>query len=363
MVELIETFESISCPGCGSPVSPRLLACPSCRGLIHADRLNRLAATADAAAGQGDISAELAAWREALELLPPTTRQHQIISKKIVGLEKRLEADPKRATSKPFSKGSEPAGGGSAKGWKGAAGLGGISLILWKFKFVAILLATKLKFLLLGLTKASTFFSMFLSIGVYWTAFGAPLAIGLVVSIYIHEMGHVATLARYGHPASAPLFIPGLGALIRLRRDIPDPRQDARIGLAGPVWGLGAAIVAAIVYYATAMPIWGAIAQLGAWINLFNLIPIWSLDGGRAFRTLPRRRRRLAVVAIGVVWLLISSVDPGSKAEGMLVLIGAGAIFRSVAGEAPHEPDDAALATYIALVAALAALASLPVAL
>ena len=362
MVKIIEISESIACPACGAPVSPRLLACPSCRGLIHAERLNRLAASANTAAGQGDTGAQLAAWREALELLPPTTRQHQIISQKIVDLDKRLESDPKRPTSKPGAK-SSAAGGGSTKGWKGAAGLGGISLILWKFKFVAILLAGKLKFLLLGLTKASTFFSMFLSIGVYWTAFGAPLAIGLVISIYIHEMGHVATLTRYGHSASAPLFIPGLGALIRLRRDIPDPRQDARIGLAGPVWGLGAAIVAAVVYYATAKPIWGAIAQLGAWINLFNLIPIWSLDGGRAFRTLPRRRRRLAVLAIGVVWLFISSVDPGSKAEGMLVLIGAGAIFRSVAGEAPHEPDDAALATYIALVAALAALASLPVAL
>ena len=121
--------------------------------------------------------------------------------------------------------------------------LGTLALAAWKFKFLAFVVLGKAKLLLLGLTKASTFLSMFAMVGVYWTRFGFWFALGLVLSIYVHEMGHVAALARYGVPASAPLFIPGLGAVIRLKQDFTDPRQDARVGLAGPIWGLGAAVV------------------------------------------------------------------------------------------------------------------------
>ena len=102
----------------------------------------------------------------------------------------------------------------------------------------------KLKFLLLGLTKASTFVSMFAFFGVYWSIYGWPLALGLVLSIYIHEMGHVAMLRRLGIAAGAPMFIPGVGALVMLKQHVADPLTDAKIGLAGPVWGLGAALAA-----------------------------------------------------------------------------------------------------------------------
>ena len=91
----------------------------------------------------------------------------------------------------------------------------------------------KLKFLLLGLTKLSTFASMFGFIAVYWSIHGWPLAVGLAGSIYIHEMGHVAMLRRLGIQAGAPLFIPGVGALVMLKEHVTDPIVDARIGLAG----------------------------------------------------------------------------------------------------------------------------------
>ena len=114
---------------------------------------------------------------------------------------------------------------------------------LWKFKFLAVLLLTKAKFLLLGLTKASTFFSMMAAFGVYWTVFGGWFALGFVLSIYIHEMGHVAALMRYGVPATAPLFIPGVGAVIRLRQSFINPRRRcprrpgrADLGLRAPPW-------------------------------------------------------------------------------------------------------------------------------
>jgi Zn-dependent protease len=82
-----------------------------------------------------------------------------------------------------------------------------------------------------------TLLAMLASLGVYWTMYGWAFAAGLVISIYIHEMGHVAAIRRYGFPASAPKFIPGFGALIQLRGVRPPPVPDARIGLAGPLMG------------------------------------------------------------------------------------------------------------------------------
>src|SRR5207253_3148688 len=120
---------------------------------------------------------------------------------------------------------------------------------------VALVLLSKVKFLLLGLTKASTIISMFAFFGLYWSTFGWPLALGLVVSIYIHEMGHVAMLRRLGIASSAPMFIPGVGALVMLKQHVDDPRTDARIGLAGPVWGLGAGLAALGVHAATGVPV------------------------------------------------------------------------------------------------------------
>jgi len=174
-----------SCSRCGTQVAAAVLSCPSCGALVHAARLKQLAADAGAATAASDWSSALAAWREAIELLPPGTTQHGSISKKIAELGERLEQG-----------GSSGAAGGGHKGLlaKGVTGAGVLALLLFKFKSVALLVLTKGKLLLLGLGKSSTLFSMLLSLGVYWTAFGWKFALGLVLSIYVHEMGHVAVL-------------------------------------------------------------------------------------------------------------------------------------------------------------------------
>ena len=93
-----------------------------------------------------------------------------------------------------------------------AARIGAAALLIWKFKAVGLFLLTKGKLLLFGLSKGTTFFSMLAAIGVYWTIWGWKFALGFVLSIYIHEMGHVAAMRRFGLAATAPMFIPGFGA-------------------------------------------------------------------------------------------------------------------------------------------------------
>jgi Zn-dependent protease len=194
---------------------------------------------------------------------------------------------------------------------------------------------------------------MLLSFGVYIGVWGWKLAAGIVLSIYIHEMGHVAMLRHFGIPATAPMFIPGLGAFIRTRYYPKDIVADARVGLAGPIWGLGAALAAHALFLITAAPIWRVIAYYGALINLFNLIPVWQLDGAHGFRALTRKQRWWAVAAIGAAWLF--------SHQGLLLallLVGGWAAFR---GEAPERGDQRALLEYGFLVLVLSLLTALPV--
>ena len=237
------------------------------------------------------------------------------------------------------------------KGWWAALGLA-----LLKLKSVLFLVLAKGKLLLLGLTKLGTLSTMLLSLGVYWSAFGWKFAAGLIGSIYIHEMGHVSALQRLGIKASAPMFIPGFGALVRLRQKPGSPREDARIGLAGPLWGLGAALVAYGVYGATGWASWAAIARIGAWLNLFNLLPFWQLDGARGFHPLTRGQRLLAAAGIAVAWLFTR--------EGLLLLLLVLAVvqaFRPRPEGADGSGDRVALGQYLLLVGALSALCLLPV--
>jgi Zn-dependent protease len=334
-----------------------LLSCPSCRRLVHSDRLKTLAEEAESYEQAGDLSAALACWHEALMLLPPETRHYAVVGERIAELGYQAESTQEdSAPARPTLTTEPPDDQADASpGWsKGAAsGVSGtLALAAWKFKFLAFMVLSKAKLLVLGLTKASTFLSMFAMVGVYWSAFGFWFALGLVLSIYVHEMGHVAALARYGVPASAPLFIPGLGAVIRLRQDFTDPRQDARVGLAGPIWGLAAALACALVFALTQDKIWAALAQFGAFINLFNLMPIWQLDGSRAFRSLNRPQRWLAATALATVWAITE--------DGLVLLLMLVAAARALLDRPSSRPDRGALVQYIALVASLSLLTFSP---
>ena len=105
--------------------------------------------------------------------------------------------------------------------------------------------------------------------------------IGLIVLLFVHEMGHVLEAKRQGLPVSAPLFIPFLGAMITMREMPQDAWNEAKVAIAGPLIGsLGAAVIY-VAGVATDSNHLKALAFLGFLINLFNLLPVVPLDGGR----------------------------------------------------------------------------------
>jgi len=327
------------CPTCNTALPPSALSCPSCRRLVHAPELESLGQQAKQAEAAGALADARAAWARALPLLPPETLQYAAITARIAGLDERIA----RAAAPP------PAESAKQGPWaRRFARLGPLGVVLWKFKAIALFAAAKGKLLLLGLTNLGTLTSMLASLGLYWTWYGWRFALGFVLSIYVHEMGHVACLRRYGIAATAPMFIPGFGALVLLKQRPATRTQDARVGLAGPIWGLGAAIAAALIGALASSPLCYAVAHAGAWINLFNLIPVWQLDGGRGFNALNRRQRGIALAGALSMWVMTQ--------DSMLLLVSLGAGYRLFTKDAPDQPDRGALFQYAALIVLLSLL-------
>ena len=172
---------------------------------------------------------------------------------------------------------SSPARGGGLRRRIGSA-LAAVGALVAKF-FAAI------KGVLVLLPKAkllTTSGTALVSVAAYSLWFGWTFAIGFVVLLFVHEMGHVLQLRREGIKASAPMFVPFLGAVVMMRQMPDDALAEARVGLAGPVLGTAGAAVCLAIAEATNSDFFLALAYIGFFLNLFNLLPIVPLDGGRA---------------------------------------------------------------------------------
>jgi len=167
--------------------------------------------------------------------------------------------------------------------WRRAGGLIiAAGLLLLKF-------GAKLKVVLLLLPKLKLFTtsaSMLVSIGAYALIWGWQFGVGFVALLLVHEMGHVFQLRREGIKASAPMFIPFLGAVVAMKELPKDAAAEARVGLAGPVLGSLGALVPLGLYALTGNELFQALAFVGFFLNLFNLLPVLPLDGGRAMAAL-----------------------------------------------------------------------------
>jgi Zn-dependent protease len=165
----------------------------------------------------------------------------------------------------------EPAWRGLAR--KLAAPLVFLAAIVWKFKAVALAV---FKFKIF--TTAGT---MLVSVGAYALVWGWWFAVGFVLLLLVHELGHALEAKRQGLDVSAPLFIPFLGAAILLKEQPQDVWREFKIAAAGPILGSIGAAACLAVHAWSGRDFWLALAFVGFFLNLLNLAPIWQLDGGR----------------------------------------------------------------------------------
>ena len=198
-----------------------------------------------------------------------------------MSMESRSLPLPESPQAPPLRRDEEPQA--TKPAWRRALGL------LVAAGFLIIKFGAKLKGLLLLLPKLKLFTTsatMLVSVAAYALIWGWSFAAGFVLLLLVHEMGHVIQLRREGIKASAPMFIPFLGALVAMKELPKDAAAEARVGLAGPVLGTLGALVPLGLWALTGNELFQALAFVGFFLNLFNLLPVLPLDGGRAMAAL-----------------------------------------------------------------------------
>jgi Zn-dependent protease len=190
-----------------------------------------------------------------------------------------------------------------------------VGFLIFKFK-TAILAIFKLKIFV-------TAGSMLVSIAAYAWIWGWRFAVGFVLLLLIHELGHVLELRRQGVPASAPLFIPFLGAVVGMKQMPHSVWKEAQVALAGPILGSLAAAGLWAAGEATGSELLVALAFTGFFLNLFNLIPLSPLDGGRAVAAL-----HPAFWAVGLLLLLGLTIVSPNPILILVLVIGGMEVWR-----------------------------------
>ena len=140
-----------------------------------------------------------------------------------------------------------------------------------------LLLLSGLKFGKL-LTTGGT---MLLSVAVYALIWGWPYAVGFVVLLFCHEMGHFVAARQRGLHVGAPTFIPFVGAWIDLKEQPMNAETEAYVAMAGPLAGTLASVACYFLARSEGSDLLLAVSYSGFFLNLFNLIPVPPLDGGR----------------------------------------------------------------------------------
>lgn len=268
-------------------------------------------------------------WQQALELLPADSSQSAWVRDKLAEL---AQAAPGPGSDRKQT----PA-------WARRLGpLAPVVLFLLKGKVFLSLL--KIPFLLSFLAFA----------GIYWGLYGARFGIGFAVLILVHELGHFIEIRRRHLTADLPMFIPGFGAYVRWTAAGVTAETRALVSLAGPLAGACGAAVCALLWLRTQDRLWVALASFSAFINLMNLIPVWSLDGGQAITAIDRVGR----ICIALAALLCAAYF----SQPFLLLVAGGAAYRAFGKETPAgmpARDYGVSAYFIALLVGLTYLSTL----
>src|SRR5215467_9154198 len=147
-------------------------------------------------------------------------------------------------------------------------------------------LFAKVKFVLPILLKSGG--TMLVMVWVYMQLWGWQFALGFVLLLLVHEMGHLIAARKFGLKVGAPVFIPFMGAFIALKEAPRNAWMEACVGIGGPLLGSAGALVCHALGEFFAAPIFFALAWFGYFLNLFNLTPVGFLDGGRIVTALSR---------------------------------------------------------------------------
>jgi Zn-dependent protease len=174
---------------------------------------------------------------------------------------------------------------------------------------IAVALAAGGKFIVLALPMLKMSASMLIAFGFYAMEFGWQFGAGVIILIFIHEMGHLIAARMVGLKVSLPLFIPFFGARILLKEMPRNAWIEAIVGIGGPLLGSVGAVAAAACYFFTGNQLFLVLGYFGFFINLFNLVPIIPLDGGR----------------------IVSAISPWLWVIGLLILIPY-LVYRALSG-------------------------------
>lgn len=177
------------------------------------------------------------------------------------GQQKTAEVTPDVTATKPRSR---------LKRWGGLGVV--LALILSKSKWLLFLV----KF-----AKLKTLLTMLIAVWAYASIWGLPFAVGFILLIFVHELGHGLVMHQQGIPAGAPVFIPFVGAVIAMKGMPRNAYIEALVGIGGPALGTVGALVCLGIGWFTQSQFWFALASTGFLLNLFNMLPVSPLDGGR----------------------------------------------------------------------------------
>ena len=295
--------------------------------MVHAQKLEELAASARAHEERRELAAAHDDWQAALNLMPDDSSQAVWVRAKLAELFQAIRDEAAKS---------------SAPAWTRKLGpFAPVALLLLKGKFFLSLL--KLKFLLSFASFA----------GIYWALYGFKFGFGLAALILVHELGHYVEVRRRGLSADLPMFIPGFGAYVRWSAVGVSADTRALVSLAGPLAGAIGAALCALIWMQTQDGLWMGLASFSAFINLMNLIPVWTLDGAQAMVAI-NRAGRIGIAIAGVLFAAFFS-------QPLLLLVVAGAVYRAFDKTlAPDMPPSYGVTAYfVTLLAALGYIASL----
>jgi Zn-dependent protease len=289
------------------------LACPRCGNLVYRRTLWELSEAA-LAAEPSDPARAAMLWQQCLPLLPENAPQHAVIEQRISALSAGfVPHGPTAGGNGPLTLGYEARPQGPKRDtWSTAI-----------FK---------------------TGGSMLLSILVYGVLFGGDFrfALGFVLLMLIHEMGHVVAMWYYRLSASPPIFIPFVGALINLRQNPPNALVEAIVGIGGPLAGTVGAVACYEMY------LWFPqfhtqeflmLSVVGFFLNFFILLPMPPLDGGRIMAAVSPWAWIVGVV--GLVALIIRDLRHSNYGIFILLLIlfyGVPRVKATLLARGRHDP-------------------------